>query len=88
MTGNDTNTKGNQMHAERINASRKYEAAINAWRAAGMGSDLAKWEAADAALTIARNELVAAEMRYPTKREVARERDAVRHANMGFRVNK
>ena len=88
MTGNDTNTKGNQMHAERINASRKYEAAVKAFRSAGMGSDLAKWQAADAALTIARDELVAAEMRYPTSREIARERNEVRRANMGFRVNK
>ena len=76
------------MHAERINALRKYEAALKAERAAGMGSDLAAWENAEAARLVARDALVAAEMRYPTQQEIKRERDSIRRANMGWRVNK
>ena len=73
------------MHAERINASRKYEAALKAERAAGMGSDLAAWEKAEAAKIVARNALVAAEMRYPTKQEIARERREIEMSNRGIR---
>ena len=73
------------MNAERINASRKYAVALKSERAAGMGSDLAAWEKANAALTLARNALVAAEMRYPTKQEVARERRAIEMSNRGLR---
>ena len=73
------------MNAERINASRKYAAALKAERAAGMGSDLAAWEKAEAARIEARDALVAAEMRYPTKQEVARERRAIEMSNRGLR---
>ena len=75
------------MHAERINASRKYQAALRVWRAAGMGSDLAAWEAADADMEAARNALVAAEIKWPTKAEVARERRELDRGNRGMRVN-
>lgn len=73
------------MHAERINASRKYDAALKAERAAGMGSDLVAWEKAEAARIEARDALVAAEMQYPTKQEVARERRAIEMSNRGLR---
>lgn len=73
------------MNAARINASRKYEMALKAERAAAMGSDLAKWEAAEAARIIARDELVAAEIQWPTKQEVARERRAIEMSNRGLR---
>ena len=73
------------MHAERIAASCKYAAALKAERAAGAGSDLATWEKANAALTLARNALVAAEMRHPTKQEVARERRVVEMSSRGLR---
>ena len=73
------------MHAERINASRKYAAALKVERAAGMGSDLAAWKKAEAALVAARDALVAVEMRYPTKQETARERRAIEMSNRGLR---
>jgi len=73
------------MHAERINASRKYQAALRVVRAAEMGSDLAAWESADAALVAARNALVAAEIKWPTKVEAARERREIEMSNRGWR---
>jgi hypothetical protein len=76
------------MHAERINASRKYQAAIRVVRVAEMGSDIAAWEAADAALVAARDALVAAEIKWPTKSEFARERREIDRGNRGLRLNK
>jgi hypothetical protein len=76
------------MHAERINASRKYQAALRVWRAAGMGSDLAAWEAADAAMIAARDALVASEIKWPTKAESNRERREIDRGNCGWRLNK
>ena len=88
MTGNETNTKGNQMTNARMIASRNHEAALKTLRAAEMGTDLAAYEAANEAARITREALVIAERINPTKKEVARERNAVRLANMGWRVNK
>ena len=76
------------MHAERINASRNHAAAIKNLRVAEMGADLAAYEAANEAANATRVALVNAERMHPTKNEVAREKNAVRLANMGFRVNK
>ena len=76
------------MHAERINANRKYQAALRVVRAAEMGSDLAAWEAADAARIAARNALVAAEIKWPTKAESNRERREIDRGNRGMRINK
>ncbi len=73
------------MHAERINASRKYQAALRVVRAAEMGTDLAAWEAADAALVAARNALVVAEIKWPTKGESNRERREIEMSNRGWR---
>jgi hypothetical protein len=75
------------MNAERINASRKYQAALRVVRVAEMGSDLAAWEAAEAACIAARDALVAAEIKWPTKSEVARERRELDRGNRGLRVN-
>jgi len=76
------------MHAERINANRKYQAALRVWRAASMGSDLAAWQAADNAMELARNALVAAQIKWPTKAEVAHDWREAYRANRGLRVNK
>jgi len=76
------------MHAERINASRRYQAALRVSRVAGMGSDIAAWEAAEAALVAARSALVAAEIKWPTKAEANRERREIDRGNRGMRINK
>jgi hypothetical protein len=76
------------MHADRINASRKYQAALRVVRAAEMGSDLAAWEAADAARIAARDALVAAEIKWPTKSEMASHRREIDRGNRGMRINK
>jgi hypothetical protein len=76
------------MHAERINASRKYQAALRVVRVAEMGSDLAAWEAAEAARISAREALVAAEIKWPSKSDVARERREIDRGNRGWRLNK
>ena len=73
------------MHAERINASRQYEAAAKVVRALELGRDLAAWETAEAARIVARDALVVAEMRYPTRREVIRERREIELSNRGIR---
>jgi hypothetical protein len=53
-----------------------------------MGSDIAAWEAADAARVAARNALVAAEIKWPTKAESNRERREIDRGNRGMRINK
>jgi hypothetical protein len=75
------------MKTERINANRKYQAALRVSRVAGMGSDLAAWEIAEAALIAARNALVAAEIKWPTKSEAARQRRELDRGNRGLRIN-
>jgi hypothetical protein len=75
------------MTAERINASRKYQAALRVVKSAELGSDLAAWEAADAALSDARKALVAAEAKWPTKAESNRERRELDRGNRGLRIN-
>jgi hypothetical protein len=73
------------MHAERINASRKYAAALRLVKTAELGVNLAAWQAADAALADARTALVAAEIKWPTKAETSRERRAIEMSNRGLR---
>jgi DMSO/TMAO reductase YedYZ molybdopterin-dependent catalytic subunit len=73
------------MNAERINATRKYAAALRVVKAAELGSDLAAWQAADAALAHARTALVAAEIKWPTKAETSRERRTIMMSNRGLR---
>ncbi len=75
------------MHSERINASRKYQAALRVVKSAEAGSDLAAWEAADSALSDARKALVAAESKWPTNAELNRERRELDRGNRGLRIN-
>jgi hypothetical protein len=75
------------MHSERINASRKYQAALRVVKSAEAGSDLAAWEAADSALSDARKALVAAEAKWPTNAELNRERRELDRGNRGLRIN-
>ena len=73
------------MNAERINASRKYAAALRVVKIAELGTNLAAWQAADAALSDARTALVAAEIKWPTKAESTRERRTIMMSNRGLR---
>ena len=72
------------MNAQRITAQRNHEAALRALRAAEDGNDLAKWEAAEAAATITRRALVAAEIQYPTNQETRRESRVLALRNRGL----
>lgn len=73
------------MHAERINASQKHASAIRTLRVAEMGNDVAAWEAAERAANETRAALVAAEKRWPTKVEIARQRRELEMSNRGIR---
>jgi hypothetical protein len=75
------------MNAERINASRKYQAALRVVKFAEAGSDLAAWEAADSALSDAREALVAAEAKWPTNAELNHKRRELDRGNRGLRIN-
>jgi hypothetical protein len=77
-----------KMHAERINASRKYAEAIRVVKAAELGSDLAAWQAADDCLAAARNALVIAEAKWPTKADASRQQREIDRGNRGLRINK
>ena len=72
------------MNAARQIAQRNHEAALRALSAAESGSDLAKWEAAEAAATITRRALVNAEMQYPTIAEMKREARVLTLRNRGL----
>ncbi len=72
------------MNTTRLIAQRNHETALRALRAAENGNDLAKWEAAEAAATITRRALVAAEMQYPTPKEERREARVLTLRNRGL----
>jgi len=70
----------------RTQAEANYKKALNAWNAAVDTNNLAAFEAADSVLTIARRELVAMEIKYPTAKEVKRQDEKLRLRNRGLDV--
>jgi len=72
------------MNLNRITAQRNHESALRTLRAAESGSDLARWEASEAAATITRRALVAAEMLHPTASEQRRETRTLTLRNRGL----
>ncbi len=65
-------------------AERNHAAALAALRLAESGTDLAAWEAAEAAATITRRALVEAEMTYPTFIESKRAARSLNLRNRGL----
>jgi hypothetical protein len=74
------------MIAQRIQAKKRYEEALKAVRIAEKNENLQEWEAADAFLTVARRELVSAEMAHPTNREKKKENELLWLRNRGLDV--
>lgn len=60
------------MNATRKQAQKEYDVALIKMRATEDGNDLQAWEAANAALAVARTSLIEAESKYPTQEEVRR----------------
>lgn len=74
------------MNAQRTQAEKNYKAALATWNKLASGTDLAAWEKADAVLTLARKELIAAENAYPTYAERKRENNRLRLGNRGLEI--
>lgn len=74
------------MNATRKLAQAKYDAALKVLRAAENGADEQVWIDADVGLSIARQELIAAEEQYPTPAETKRSNNLLRLRNRGLDV--
>ena len=66
--------------------SAKYQAALDAVLAAELGDSDEVYAAAASALDAARAELIEAELKYPTRKEVKRKAEYLRLANRGVDV--
>lgn len=69
---------------DRKTAKQRYDAALAAVRAAESGTDAAAYDAAEAALAVARSVLVAAELANPTKAEIKKRERSLYLRNRGI----